>query len=68
MGSRDNRTQVLKVLHLCEKQGCVVTLRNNGHYRIDLPNGKTVFCAATPSDHRGVKRTISRLRQYGMTI
>ncbi len=68
MGSRGNRDEVLRVLAKAEKQGCTVELRHSGHYKIHLPNGQAVFCAATPSDYRGVKRTISRLRQNGIEI
>ncbi len=68
MSYRDNRDHVLRVLRRAEEQGCTVELRNSGHYKISTPSGAAVFCAQTPSDYRGVRRTISILRKHGVDV
>lgn len=68
MSNAGNKAEVQKVLAKARQQGCEVILRRSGHYKIITPSGEGIFCAQTPSDYRGVKRTISRLRQAGIDV
>ena len=68
MSAQDNKAQVQKVLKVAASQGCEIYMQKSGHYKIVTPSGQPVFCAQTPSDWRGVKRTISRLRKAGVNV
>jgi hypothetical protein len=46
-------------------QGFAVERVRNGHYRVIAPTGAKVQIAATPSDHRAVLNSVTRLRRIG---
>jgi len=48
-----------------EAQGFTVERARNGHYRVTAPDGQKCQMAATPSDHRGILNTVTRLKRMG---
>jgi hypothetical protein len=46
-------------------QGFTVERARNGHYRVIAPTGAKCQIAATPSDWRGIRNTVSRLKRLG---
>lgn len=54
-----------EILRRAQKQGCVVTERNNGHYRIDTPMGP-YYCSRTPSDWRVIMKIRKDLAKRGV--
>ena len=42
---------------------CRFSYTNNQHIRIDLPNGKQITCAGTPSDWRGNLNKAAQIRR-----
>jgi len=50
------------VLAMLKDSGSTL-LSNKNHFKYQLPNGRIFTCAKTPSDYRGVKNCIARLRK-----
>lgn len=51
------------------RQGCSVEQqKRSNHYKIKVPNGGIVVCAATPSDQRAVLNMRARLRREGLNL
>ncbi len=49
-----------------EAQGFTVERARNGHWRVTAPNGRArMQMAYSPSDHRGILNTVSRLKRIG---
>ena len=46
-------------------QGFEVERARNGHWRVTAPTGARMQMAATPSDHRGILNTVTRLKRIG---
>ena len=46
-------------------QGFTVERARNGHWKVVAPSGAKMQMAYSPSDHRGVLNTISRLKKMG---
>jgi hypothetical protein len=63
MGGRSKDLGYL--LDRARKQGCTVTLRNNGHYKIDTPHGP-YYCSRTPSDWRVLMKIRKDLAKRGV--
>lgn len=66
--SKDTRQQTEALIKACTQQGWRVEHRKGGHY-MAFPADKTqppVAFAATPSDHRAIKNTISQMRRSGL--
>ena len=61
--NRDLQDLILAVRAL----GCEVTKRQNGHLRIDTPQGP-VFCSSSPSDYRAVFRIKKDLKTKGVEL
>ena len=40
-----------------------ITVTGSNHYRLRLPNGRSVFCSATPSDRRSMKIIRAEIRR-----
>lgn len=68
MTTSENKRQVQLLLKRVQQAGCDVQLRRGGHYKIVTPDGTQIFCSQSPSDWRGIKRTMSRLRQAGVDV
>lgn len=56
------------LLDRARSQGCTITLRRNGHYRVCLPNGSIMFCSQTPSDFRAIHKIRAHLRREGLKL
>ncbi len=55
------------VLAYARDHGFQVDRTAGGHLRIHRPGCPPVFSASTPSDHRGVRNTLARLRRLEST-
>ena len=63
MASKKDTKELLKE---AEGQGWRIEKTKGGHWRVFSPDGAgIVYVASTPSDHRGFKNTIAKMRQYG---
>lgn len=60
--------ETLRMIDKLEQQGWTVVLGRSGHYRAKSPSGEPAFFAATPSDIRSIKNTISFLRKMGAKL
>jgi hypothetical protein len=55
-----------KLITALEDQGYIVSTSAKGHYLVSTEHGRRVaVLAGTPSDRRGIKNAISRLRRSG---
>jgi hypothetical protein len=52
-----------EIRHEFEPLGVTVSRTNGGHLRLDLPNGKPIFAASTPSDWRAIRQIRSQVRR-----
>lgn len=50
------------------RQGWQIELTGSNHLRWRSPEGKPVFSASTPSDHRAIKNIRSMLRRNGLRL
>lgn len=46
--------------------GWTIEQTRKGHLAWKSPEGETVFCPGTPSDHRSVANVIGKLRRAGL--
>jgi hypothetical protein len=56
------------MLRLFERQGCAVTRRRNGHWKVIAPDGTPVYMSATPSDVRAIRKIKAFMRRHGTDI
>ena len=56
--------RVMPVVEYAKRMGYQVTSsRRNQHLKISKDGHQTIFCSATPSDHRAIKNTMAQLRR-----
>jgi predicted RNA binding protein YcfA (HicA-like mRNA interferase family) len=67
MGLTPNK-DLNQLIERAEKQGWVVTVRNNNHLKWTAPNGGVVFTGFTPSDRRVTLNITKDLRKYGFIV
>lgn len=61
--------ELADVIRFAEDAGFKVDRTKRGHYRFRTPEGRVVaYDAGSPSDWRGTRNTISRLRRAGLRI
>jgi hypothetical protein len=52
-----------EIRHEFEPLGVKVSHTNGGHLRLDIPNGKPIFAASTPSDWRAIHKVRAQVRR-----
>lgn len=60
--------ELKKILITAEREGGLVELRNNGHLKVTMPNGKIVFLSQTPSDVRALPRIVRDFKRIGYDL
>jgi len=60
--------ELQRIYKIAVKQGWTVEIRHSGHMKWESPAGAPVFTASTPSDPRGIKNHIARLKNAGLVI
>ena len=56
------------LLRSAARQGCTLTIANNGHIRVVYPDGTKGNVSQTPSDFRAIKKQRSVFRQHGIAV
>lgn len=57
--------EVRQVIRAAARQGWAWRYTRGGHLRLESPEGALVFASATPSDKRGLRNTVARMRRHG---
>lgn len=58
--------EIRKLIRALEAQGWRVEETGSGHYQAYSPNGEDIVTIpGTPSDHRSMRNTMSRLKRAG---
>jgi hypothetical protein len=58
-----------QILEAAKTQGWRAAQTRKGHWKLYAPDNKTtVHTCGTPSDSRGIKNFVARLRQHGLVI
>jgi hypothetical protein len=52
-----------EIRHEFGRMGVTVSRTNGGHLRLDLPNGKPIFAASTPSDWRAIRQVRAQVKR-----
>jgi predicted RNA binding protein YcfA (HicA-like mRNA interferase family) len=60
-----NTKDIKQLIKKAEKQGWIVSLSKGGHLRWKSPDGKMLFCSATPGDVRMIKNHEAEMRRNG---
>jgi predicted RNA binding protein YcfA (HicA-like mRNA interferase family) len=57
------RKEVRELVEQATERGWTWEFTRKGHLRLKHPNGGTMICGTTPSDHRGSKNAVARMKR-----
>ena len=63
-----HRSDMLKLMRVLKKKGCVVTKLGSGHWRIITPNGTRLTTSFSPRTPGALRSTLRDLRKAGVDV